>query len=141
MHRYYVGNRKHIIHSLHFQKSWIRSSYKLHINKLSILLHLNICASKKKKKKPWELSFLYFRWFGNFPELDRVFKTVIETIMRESLIPSILHFVCVPVFPTATLPVLVNPSRTIVLLAPSSVPPFSMLAFPPGLPLLDTMTI
>lgn len=87
------------------------------------------------------LYFQYFRWFGNFPELDGVFEAIEETIMREFLIPGIFSCVCVPVFPRTALAVLVNPTRAIVLLTPSSVPAVAMPTFPPALPLLHTISI
>jgi hypothetical protein len=66
---------------------------------------------------------------------------MIKTVVRVSFIPCLLWLMRVPVLSTAALPIFVNPSRAIVALTPCSIPPFSVLTFPPSLSLLDTMTI
>ena len=48
---------------------------------------------------------------------------------------------CVPVLAAAAAPVLMHPSRSVVLLTPGAVPPVPILARPPCLPLLDSMAV
>lgn len=80
-------------------------------------------------------------WLLHFPELDGVVEAVIEAKVREPLIPSVLWNVGVPMLTAATLPVLVNPTRSIMAFTPSAVPPLSVLPFPPCLPLLHSMPV
>ena len=80
-------------------------------------------------------------WLRNLAELDGVVEAVVEPVVGELLVPSVLLDVRVPVLAAAALPVLVNPSRTVMVLTPRSVPPLPVLALPPFLPLLHAIAI
>lgn len=75
------------------------------------------------------------------PQLHGVLEAVVESEVREPLVPRLLRDVCVPVLATAAAPVLVHPPGPVVLLAPGAVPPVPIFACPPRLPLLDSMAI
>ncbi|GER25474.1 lysine-specific demethylase 2A [Striga asiatica] len=61
--------------------------------------------------------------------------------VREPLVPCVLLDMRVPMLATTTLPVLVDPSRPIVALPPSTVPTVPVFALPPCLPLLKPTPI
>ena len=81
------------------------------------------------------------KWLSNCSELHRVFKAMLESIVREPLGPCLLLHMCVPVLPVAALAILVHPSGAIVPLPPCAIPSFPMPPFPPCFALLYSMAI
>ena len=75
------------------------------------------------------------------PQLPGILQALSKAKVRMPFIPSGLLLVCVPVLPTAALPILVHPAWAIVSLTPCSIPSLTILALPPCFTLFQPMTL
>lgn len=75
------------------------------------------------------------------PQLPGILQALSKAKVRMPFIPSVLLLVCVPVLPTAALPILVHPAWAIVSLTPCSIPSLTILALPPCFTLFQPMTL